>query len=190
MRAKSKEENDLQQWKTLVTEEIFNSRWLRLRRDTCRLPNGREIDDYYVVEAPFGAAIVALTEDSELVLVRQYKHGLGKIVLELPAGNVDDDEEPADTIVRELREETGYVASDVKFVATLSTKPARMSAQTFIYFASNVKQEAQQQQKDNEVINIVLMPVKELPSLIKRGDIVTETSLAALLMVWDKLTTL
>jgi len=65
---------------------------LSLKREACRLPGGRIIDDYQRLILPDGVAIVAVTIDRELVLVRQYKHGLGRIVLELPAGNVESEE--------------------------------------------------------------------------------------------------
>ncbi|MBD2757868.1 NUDIX hydrolase [Spirosoma validum] len=178
----------LQSWQTVSTRELVKSKWLRVRQDTCRLPSGREIDDYFVVEAPDGAVIVAVTQENELVLVRQYKHGFGGIVLELPAGIVESKEVANETIIRELSEETGYFTPNVEYIATLVTKPARMSARTFVYFANAVTKDSQGQENDSEVIETVLVPIADLPALLQRGDIITETSLAALLMVWNRLT--
>ena len=177
----------IQPWVLLESKELFRSKRIELREHTCQLPGGRIIDDYLVATLPDGAAVVAVTQNQEIVLVRQYKHGLGKIVLELPAGNVEAGEDPAKTIARELAEETGYLASGIEFIMTLASKPARMSAKTHIYFAADVKPVARQKQDDAEIIKIVLIPLKELPALIKRGEIVTETSLAAMMMVWDRL---
>ena len=176
-------------WEKIESKELFTSKRLTVRQDTCRLPSKRIIDDYLVVEVPDGAAIVAITEEKEIVLVRQYKHGLGQIVLELPAGNVEENEDPAHTIKRELLEETGYVADNVEFISILATKPARMFAKTHVYFASNVRHSGKQMESDTEVIEIVLVPVNELPALIQKGDIITETSLAALMMVWKRTVT-
>jgi 8-oxo-dGTP pyrophosphatase MutT (NUDIX family) len=136
---------------------------------------------------PDGAAIVAITLKQELVLVKQYKHGLGQIVLELPAGNVESNEDPWHTIARELVEETGYEASSVELISILATKPARMSARTFIYFARDVKFTGRQQNDDAEVIEVVLIPLKDIPTLLREGKIITETSLAAIMMAWDRL---
>ncbi|WP_165358866.1 NUDIX hydrolase [Spirosoma sordidisoli] len=158
-----------------------------LRQDECLLPSGRVIDDFFVVEVPDGAAIVAITDDNELLLIKQYKHGFGDFVLELPAGIVEQNEDPALTIARELREETGFVATNIEFVTTLITKPARMSARTQIYFANGGRFEYDPEFNDAEVIEKILVPVAELPALIAKGNIMVETSLAALLMVWDKL---
>ncbi|QKZ14336.1 NUDIX hydrolase [Spirosoma sp. KUDC1026] len=177
----------LQLWKTLGSIELFSSRWMRLRQDTCELPTKRVVDDYFVMEIPDGAAIAAVTEQDELVLVRQYKHGVDQVVLELPAGIVEPGEEGPAAIARELEEETGYRASSVEYVTTLASKPARLSARTQIYFADKVSQQGTQQENDSEVIQIVLVPLAELPALIQRGEIIVETSLAALLMVWPRL---
>lgn len=177
----------LQLWETLSTRELIKSKWLSVRKDVCRLPSGREMNDYFVVEVPNGAAIVAVTEANELVLVRQYKYGFGDVVLELPAGIVEVDEKALDAISRELWEEIGYRASKLEYVTTLVTKPARMSARTIVYFATGVTKDSQTQENDAEVIETVLVPIADLPALIQRGDIITETSLAALMMVWNRL---
>lgn len=181
------EGSNIQLWDLVESEELFNSKRLCLRRDTCRLPSKRIIDDYLVVEVPDGAVVIALTGKQEIVLVRQYKHGLGQVVLELPAGNVEKGEDPGFTIKRELLEETGCVAKDLELISILATKPARMSARTYVYFAADVNYIGKQQDPDTEVIEIVLVPVKNLPSLVQEGNIITETSLAALLMVWHKI---
>lgn len=179
--------SSIRPWSLLESKTLFTSKRLNLRLDACRLPSDRTIDDYLVVEMPDGAVVVAVTEQNEIVLVRQYKHGLGRIVLELPAGNVEKEEDPAITILRELKEETGYTVKDTEFITILSTKPARMTARTFVYFALNATKVEKQQENDMEVIENVLVPVQELPALIQRGEIITETSLAALLVVWHKI---
>ena len=178
---------ELPVWEKLDSEELFSSQWLALRRETCRLPSGRIIDDFFTLELPDGVAIIAVTNDNQLVLVRQYKHGLGKIVLELPAGNVDPDEDSDTAIRRELVEETGFFADQIEYITTLASKPTRMRALTHIYFASNVTLAVFPEDNDMEFIKTVLVPISELSSLIKKREIITETSLAAILSVWDRL---
>ena len=178
---------ELKSWNSIETQILHSSRWLQLRRDTCRLPSDRIIDDYFVVEVPDGVTVVALTENKEVVLVRQYKHGLRQIVLELPAGMVDPEEDHAVTIARELKEETGYSSKDMQYITTLATKPARMSARTSVYFAESVVLEVQPEIKDTETIETVLIPIAELTKVIQSGAIITETSLAALMMVWSRI---
>ena len=81
-------------WRTLATEPVFEHRWSRLRRDTVELPDGTVLDDYFVSGRPEIAVTLALTPADEVVIARQYKHGIGEITLELPGGLVDEDEEP------------------------------------------------------------------------------------------------
>jgi ADP-ribose diphosphatase len=76
-------------WKLLPSEYVLHGRWLSLRADTCQLPNGCTIAPYYVLEYPTWVNIVALTKDHEVVLVRQYRHGVQQTVLELPSGTVE-----------------------------------------------------------------------------------------------------
>lgn len=179
-------ESKLKTWHRLRSTELFRSRWMSLRKDECELPSGRIIDDYFVLEIPDGAVVVAITEKRELVLVRQYKHGAGQFVLELPAGIVESNEDPATTIARELKEETGYVASQVEYVTTLATKPARMTANTHVFFSNSIKLKEKIDINDSEVIETVLLPISEIAEYIKSGKITIETTLAALLVVWDR----
>ncbi len=174
-------------WETIESKVIFESPFVLLRKDVCRLPSGQTVDDFYVVDVPDGAAIVAITKQNELVLVQQYKHGHDDIVLELPAGNVEPNEDPADTIMRELLEETGYAADKIDFVETLITKPARMSAKTHIFFAKDVVKVAEAQKDDAETIEVVKVPLAQLPDCIRSRKIRVETSLASILLVWDRL---
>ena len=180
--------SEMRLWQRLNSEVLFTSKWLNVRRDVCRLPSGSVIDDYFVIEIPDGVTIVAITRDMEIVLVRQYKHGIGQVVLELPAGNVDPDEDPNVAINRELREETGYTASNIEYVTTIISKPARMTARTLVYFATGAVLYGYPEESDQEKIETVLVPLEELPLLIAHGMIITETSLAALLTTWDRLT--
>ncbi len=96
-------------WKMLFEETIIKDPWIDLRASTCLLPNGLTISPFYVNHLPNFAVVVAVTPDPErkVVLVRQYRHGAGKVLLELPAGCIEAGEEPEIAAARELLEETG-----------------------------------------------------------------------------------
>lgn len=179
----------IQSWKQLNSKTVHSSRWLTLRQDTCQLPNGKVIDDYFVVAVPDGVTVIAITKENQILLVRQYKHGYGRSVIELPAGLRESNERPEEAIRRELEEEIGYRADELTYVTTLITKPARMAARTWVYYATDVQYVTDPKTTASEIIECVKVPVKDLSSLIQSGEIVSETSLAALMTVWHKLDT-
>ena len=98
---------ELKKWEILKSKRIIDNKYLKVRQDTVRLPDGTIYNDYYVREEKGWSAIFCLTEDGKVVLNRQYKHGIGEIVLELPAGRIEEGESPEESIKRELEEETG-----------------------------------------------------------------------------------
>src|SRR5512138_2341120 len=82
----------IMKWKTLSSKYLFDDKnlWFKVRKEVCQAPDGRIIDPYYVYEFPEWATAVALTEDNKVILVKQYRHAIGEISIELPGGCVDD----------------------------------------------------------------------------------------------------
>ena len=95
-------------WKQLSTEYLIKRPWLTARRDKVELPDGRVIDEYYVLEYPSWINVIAVTKDNQMVLVRQYRHALGCTNFEVVAGVVEEGESPLHAAQRELLEETGF----------------------------------------------------------------------------------
>ncbi|WP_458451329.1 NUDIX hydrolase [Fibrobacter sp.] len=95
-------------WKLLKTEYLVDAPWLKVAKETCELPNGKVIDDFYTLWQPDWVLILARTAEGKWVMTEQYRHGTGKIALEFPAGIIDKGETPEQAAVRELQEECGY----------------------------------------------------------------------------------
>lgn len=109
----------MEKWKTIDSKYIIQRPWATLRVDKLEMPNGNIKEEYYVLEYPTWVNMVALTEDNQVIFVKQYRHGAGKIMVELPAGVVEDNEDPEIAARRELLEETGYAFDDISYVCEL-----------------------------------------------------------------------
>ena len=111
-------------WRRRSSTYVVDSPHLRLRVDELELPDGTVIPNYYVRESAGFVIVFALTTEREVILVRQYRYGADAIHLELPAGTIDDGEDPRDCAIRELAEETGYEAGDVELIGSYRAEPA------------------------------------------------------------------
>ena len=145
-----------------------------------------EIIDYYVQEAPDVVIIFALTPDDQLLLVRQYKHGIGEEVTELPAGYLQEDENPLTGARRELREETGYAGDDslVK-IATLIESPSRSNNRCHVFLARGVRRLGQQRLDRTEDIRILFVTPDHALDMVRSAEICDAKSVAAILLAWD-----
>ncbi len=131
--------NNFKKWHVLKSEMVINHRWCQVRQDEIKLPNGKIIDDFFVVIRPEIALVLPITIHQEIVFVRQYRHGAGEILLELPAGSFDAAKEDAETAaVRELKEETGYVSQKLTKLATLYDNPVKDTNKIHLFLAENV----------------------------------------------------
>src|SRR5262245_24284487 len=99
-------------WKILSSEYLFKDLWFKVRKDKCVTPGGKIVDPYYVYEFPNWVTAFPVTEDGKVILLRQYRHALGEVCIEIPGGCVDDtDTDYQEAAARELLEETGYTFS-------------------------------------------------------------------------------
>jgi ADP-ribose pyrophosphatase len=152
-------------WKVLETS-YFRPRF---RIDKCELGNGNLLDAT-IFEFRSWANIVALTKDNQVVMVKQYRHGVCDVLLEFPGGVVEDGEDPRDGAKRELLEETGYTASNIIEVGKIFPNPALQTNTLFCYLALDVEKVADQELDAGEDIEVHLMPLDDLVDLAKRGE--------------------
>ncbi len=149
-----------------------------------RLPEGPDIDDFHVISAPDWAAVVCITDDHQLVLVRQYRRGHDDLSLELPAGVLEVGEDPLVGGARELLEETGYQAREIQPLAKLRPEPARHEQWAHFLVATDAERVAEPKPDSTERIEIVLRPVSELTDLL--AEMVHAPHVAALLIAARK----
>lgn len=173
-------------WRIAASSYLVDDAYLRLRRDSVDLPNGTRIDDYYVRETRGFAVIFALTARGEVVLVEQYKHGVARMLLELPAGAIDPGESAQETARRELLEETGYEGS-LEPVARFATEPGHANSIAHLFLARNARRVAEQRLDATEDIAVSLVPLATLRDLVRSGRIESMPHVAAIYFVLDRI---
>jgi 8-oxo-dGTP pyrophosphatase MutT (NUDIX family) len=153
----------LKPWETVRSEVLFEQApWLRVFSDTVKLPDGRVVDGYLRLQQPDFVMIVPVRQDNVLGLIRCYKHGVGEIDLQPPAGYLDPGEIPPTAAKRELLEETGCEATDLYHLGTYVMSGNRGTGQAHIYLATDCQQVADPESGDLEEQELVWLPVDEV----------------------------
>lgn len=158
-------------WRIISSTYPIATPYLRLRSDVVELPDGTVIDDYYVRETHGFSVIFALTPAREVVLVRQYKHGASREVLELPAGGIEPGEAPRDCAIRELAEETGYAGDEPEFVRTFLADPTNSNGEFHVFLIRNAEPRGATNFDTTEDITVELAALADVRDMIADGRI-------------------
>jgi ADP-ribose pyrophosphatase len=176
-----------QRWEIVSSELVVESPWYSLRRDVCRLPQGSVIDPYYVRVHDGFSVVFALTADQCVVMTRQYKHGIGDVVLELPAGALEPGEGPAACAARELKEETGYVSPVLELIAEFAADPTSSTGRLFLFLARDAAQIGTADPDITEDIEVVVLPIPDVLARVRSGEIYVQSHVAAIYTALDHL---
>ncbi|MBC3787814.1 NUDIX hydrolase [Spirosoma utsteinense] len=179
-------ENDPKHWQVEHADYLVKTPWLTVRQDAVRLPNGSFMPDYYLFEYPNWVNVVAVTTDGQLILVRQYRHGIAGVHYELCAGTVDpvDGTSEAGLLLaaqRELLEETGYSGGEWQPFMTLSANTGTHTNLNYTFLATGVVWQQPQQLDDTEDIAVHLVSPEQALAIVDSGQMVQAMCVAPLL---------
>lgn len=167
--------------KQISSKYIFKGRIISLRVDEAELPNGKTASRE-IVEHNGGVTVVPLTDNNEIIMVEQFRYPYGEVVLEIPAGKRDLNEEPLACGKRELKEETGAVSNDFTFLGELYPTPGYCGETIYMYLAKNLSFGKTNPDED-EFLNVKKIPLKDAVDMILKGEIKDAKTQAAILKV-------
>lgn len=154
----------------LSSEYISNHPYFTARRDRYQMPSGKIVDPYFVVELPPSIVVMGITTRQEVILVKQYRHPVAEVLLELPGGFIDKGETPEKAAVREMLEETGYRFSQFHALGVSFPNPGVLNNVCHFYLAIGGEKVAEQQLDPNEEIEIVYRALPEVRNMLMQSE--------------------
>lgn len=157
--------------KTIKTEKIFTGKVIQLQVDDVSLPNG-ETSTREIIKHPGAVAVIPITKDNKIVFVEQFRKPLEKSLVEIPAGKLEEGEEPISAAIRELEEETGYTTNDLSLVTSFYTSPGFADELITIYITDTIEKLATPIAGDeDEFVEIIELTLDEAKQYVEDGRI-------------------
>ena len=173
----------------IISSELkFEGKVLSLREDVVELPD-KSVSKREVVQHNGAVGVVALTEDNEIVLVKQFRSGIKRVTIELPAGKLELGEDPLECGKRELEEETGFVSDSLVKLTAIATSPAILEEIIHIYLATGLS-EGHINPDADEFVETAVMPLSEARNLIFSGEIEDGKTIIGIMLACEYLKTL
>ena len=159
-------------WTQLATKTLIERWWMTLREDRVQLPSGHVIEEFHVTAYPDWCAVIAITDEDDVVLVEQYRYGADRLSVEFPAGAVDPGEELEGAARRELLEETGYAAERLQYLGALAAEPSRSTSRGHFFVAAGARRVAEPAAEETEDLRVLLLPAAEVLQMADDGRFV------------------
>ena len=170
--------------KTLSSEMIYEGRILNLRKDKVSVVDNK-VSEREIVEHAGGVTMAAITDDNKMVMIKQFRQAAGKVVLEAPAGKREKGEDPIETAVRELKEETGYTASNIKFLTKFYSSVGYSEEIIYVYLCTGLTP-GETDFDENEAIDVIEYDLGELCKMAMNGEIEDAKTIVAILIAAGK----
>lgn len=156
--------------KTMKSDKVYEGKILNLRIDTVEMPD-KKYSKREIVEHPGGVAIIALTSNDSLFLVKQYRKAVEDFVLEIPAGKLELNEEPRETAIRELKEEIGMESNKLTYLSEFYTSPGYCNEKIHLYLAEDLEK-GEFEPEPGEFLEVLEFKIDELIKMIEIGEII------------------
>lgn len=174
--------NTLKAWEQLSFEYIYQESWFKLRRDRVLKGSGSEMYPYYVLEYTNWATVFPVTKEGKVILLKQYRYGLGEWSIEIPGGIMDPHEtDPLSAGRRELLEETGYSCSQIREVGKVAPNPATANNWMHIFLATDCELTHDQSFDPHEELEVFLADMHEVKQLLRENKIIQSLHVTAML---------
>lgn len=174
----------MKKWELIESNTLIKNEYLEVKKDSVVVPNGIVIEDFYYIKTYDASIIVATDEDNYVVLKKEYRHSVGEILIELPAGTFEKGESDALAVAkRELLEETGYASNEWVELGKKIESPSKSNTQISIFWAKNVRRVGEQHLDKTEDIEVMKVPLSEAVEMCMTNKIRVNSSMTGLLMV-------
>lgn len=157
--------------KTIATKPIYDGKIISLQVDDVRLPDGNEAKRE-IVKHPGAVAVIPVTSEGKIILVKQYRKALERTLVEIPAGRIEPGEDPMLTATRELEEETGFGTKDIAYLQSFATSPGFADEIIHLYVAKGLFPiESPAAGDEDEFIERLEITIEEAEEMVASGDI-------------------
>lgn len=179
----------LKKWQLLKSEIDYQSDFVSVFNETLQRADGKVIENYYALKRRNAVYVIGLNKQGQLPLVFQYKNGVKDLVWELPAGFVEENEEPLQAAKRELLEETGFAAENYIDLGTFVPNPSLSENKNFIFLGTEAQQIAAQKLDPNEEIEVKMFGLEKLVIDIKNrnSQFVGSQDQLGILLAWEEI---
>lgn len=174
----------MDKWTTTKSESLVDNHWVKIRKDSVVLPNGQKIDDFYAITINNASAIVAIDEEGNCILKKEYRYCYDRDLIEVLAGTFEEDETDGLAVAkRELLEETGYESDEWQYLGATVESSAKLTNYMHIYFANHCKKVSEQHLDATEDVEVIVVPFEKAIEMVMNNEICCNSSAHGILRV-------
>ncbi len=176
--------NPIPGYKVISSHALFDHPWVQIVQDVLEV-HGQQVNYFYLASPVEAVATVGLTSDNQIILTRQYRHPIGRVIYDLPAGRLNPGEDPLEGAKREFEEETGYYPGHIERLGYYNQFPGTLRAATNLFFAKDL-QPTRQNLDPGEFLEVVFMPIAQVLDLILSGSCIDGSLQLGVLLALQK----